>query len=95
MRWTVSTEQGKLQKQIDAYCHWHTWFAWYPVRIPIDENTDKKVWMEKVGRKMEIYTRATDMYCEEDSVGYPSYCFYEEVVIKALQEPEIIDRRRL
>ncbi len=31
---------------------WHSWFAWYPVRLSFDQN-DSRVWWEWIERKKE------------------------------------------
>jgi hypothetical protein len=33
---------------------WHTWFAWYPVRVPNEVTSKTVVWLEKIERKGKI-----------------------------------------
>lgn len=36
---------------------WHTWFAWYPVRVPTNGRMSKmtRVWLESICRKGKYY----------------------------------------
>ena len=93
MRWRVTTKLEKLQKQIDKRCHWHKWFAWHPVTYVDADGATYRMWLEFVGRKDKVYSAMGDMYSQHDAVGLSTYCAIEELLIKALQEPDIIDIR--
>ncbi|MEA1980841.1 MAG: hypothetical protein U9N54_07705 [candidate division Zixibacteria bacterium] len=53
MIWRVRKPKAKsrLKRQ------WHTWFAWYPVRVPTKGRMSgmHKVWLQKVQRKGKSY----------------------------------------
>jgi len=93
MRWKVTTREERIQRQISLRCHWHKWFAWHPVKIKDDNGHTYMAWLEYVGRKDIIFTDMGDMYSRIDRVGRPLYCSINDVIIKAIKEPDIIDRR--
>ena len=63
MKWTVRKPGAKLR----CFRMWHTWFAWYPVRVPTHGKMSgmTKVWLEKVKRKGgKIYSYDCSYYWE-------------------------------
>lgn len=50
MRWTGETYKAKKERLGE----WHTWFAWYPVRLqhPPESDTYTVVWLEMVERML-------------------------------------------
>ena len=60
----------KLDKKLDVIFNkdtskWHSWFAWYPVKIEHD-----LVWLEKIERKIKYWACYT-------SGGWKSYYRYK------------------
>ena len=52
MRWVtreyVRTVQAKRRSV------WHRWFAWYPVIVSVEEESDHWVWLETLERKWSL-----------------------------------------
>lgn len=94
MRWRVLTEDEKWDRNVQAKCRWHKWFAWHPVRI-LDPETGHtiKTWLEIIGRKEAIYTYHHDHYSSKPEIGRAKYCFAEDIVFNALQNNDIEDER--
>lgn len=53
MKWRVRKPGAKER----AKRLWHTWFAWYPVRVPTKGRMSgmKMVWLSKVKRKSKTF----------------------------------------
>lgn len=86
------TKDQKLQRQIDKRCHWHKWFAWYPVTFVV-KGVTYRAWLEYVGRKDVLTKVMGEMYYESDAVVRGEICPIEDLLVKAITEPDIIDKR--
>jgi hypothetical protein len=97
MDWVSPTAQEKFDIKVSRVCRWHRWFAWYPVRIyDEDLGLHRKHWLEYVGRRMCVYEHPTAPLMAggyEIKIGRPDYCREEDVVIRALREPDPNDIR--
>lgn len=60
------TEQERKQEARDRYCHWHRWFAWFPVRVG---SRDCR-WLEFVDRRARF---VGDVFMFENA---PCQCEY-------------------
>lgn len=89
------TKEEQFQNDIDKYCFWHKWFAWYPVKIvhPTTGVTHK-VWLETVGRKCKLTKVSDGGYGNKDGVRTIKHCFAEDLLINTLNDNDLIDDRR-
>ena len=85
MKWRITTEQERFDDDVEKFCKWHYWFAWYPVIIK-DEGRTYRVWLETVGRKLKIYDQMVDTYAYRRTIGCPEYCPKDSVLVNALKE---------
>lgn len=62
MKWRVR-KPGARNRRLHW---WHTWFAWYPVRVPTKGSMSgmTKVWLEPVQRKGEVHYGLTTWWWE-------------------------------
>jgi hypothetical protein len=56
----------RRQRKIDKYGVWHSWFAWYPVRLGLNDC----VWLERIERKANFYAWITKSVAEITSWDY-------------------------
>jgi hypothetical protein len=97
MRWVSPSSKQKFWIKAQKQARWHRWFAWYPVRIYDPEiKFFKKCWLENVGRRKTVYHRYGEysLNTNRQYLGHVEYCFEEDVVVRALREPEINDARK-
>ena len=90
MQWSYKTKAQKLDDRIEKECHWHKWFAWTPVKITHIDGTQRKAWLEYVGRKRKKLSYQSE-FGEQMYLGGDEYCDQYDILPKALVNNEIVD----
>jgi hypothetical protein len=88
MKWHMLTRDEKIKRDVERYCKWHRWFAWYPVPVYCSEQQRHiNVWLTFVGRKKKIMNDYTDgvhlVNCR--------FCMIDDLLVRSLHSPEIVD----
>jgi hypothetical protein len=90
MKWHILTKDEKFRNDVEKYCKWHRWFAWYPVPVYCSEQQRHiKVWLSFVGRKLKIIQ---DYDSNVPHLVNCRFCMIDDLIVRSLHSPEIVDR---